>query len=178
MSYECSKSHQNLCSLYTWKITSCFNPLLNEVFGTRDYSGDTGVGRRESHRKVAEKHRTNLHRRPQRRCKVVHIQTSTQSPNPHQGSRRDSDLPPNLFGRKTWSSVFLWATTVSEFGEDESTRVFWREPAPRVRRCRAARGQTHQVSCFFCASLLFSDRGGSGFFFYLLFFFLPLRAEI
>lgn len=81
-------------------------------------------GRRESHRKVTEKHRTNLDRRPQRRCKVLHIQTSTQSPNPHQGSRRHSDLPPNLFGRKTWSSVFLWATTVSEFGKGDGYECF------------------------------------------------------
>lgn len=41
----------------------------------------------------------------------------------------------------------------SSFGPQESrssekakeTRVFWREPAPSVRRCRAARGETHQV---------------------------------
>lgn len=124
-------------------------------------------GRRESHRKVTEKHRTNLDRRPQRRCKVVHIQTSTQSPNPHRGSRRHSDLPPNLFGRKTWSSVFLWATTVSEFGEDEGDACF----GGNLLQESDGAGQTHQVSCFFCASLLFSDRGGSGFFFFLLFFF-------
>lgn len=36
--------------------------------------------------RLPRKRRTNLDLRPQRRCKVVHIQTSTQTPNPHRGS--------------------------------------------------------------------------------------------
>lgn len=113
-----------------------------------------------------EKSRTNLGAPLQSHCTAAHIQTGTQTANPHRGSWLDWALPPNLFRRKRRSSVYCFPNYSSEFtrsGRDVDGELRCRcgFGEPVVNSCIGEQQKVKRTRFLFSSPRLFSYGGGS-----------------